>query len=192
MKIDCKVKICYKNVFIVYIGRKLNYAQTLHTVYHCFVYPYMNYCIDVWGDTCKSYLEPLVKLQKKVLRIISYSGFNSNVDNVFKKLEIMQIKKIHVYKVALVMFKVKDLSAPAVLRDLFRENKSVHDYDTRQRGNFHVPQANRNYLRQSISCKGDSIWNRVIQYVTFDCSFLSFKYALRKHVLSDESILNET
>ena len=53
----------------------------------------MNYCIDVWGDTCKSYLEPLVKLQKKVLRIISYSGFNSNVDNVFKKLEIMQIKK---------------------------------------------------------------------------------------------------
>ena len=39
--------------------------------------------------------------------------------------------------------------------------------------------------------KGVSIWNRVIQYVTFDCSFLSSKYALRKHVLSDESILNE-
>ena len=114
----------------------------------------MNYCIDVWGDMCKCYLEPLVKLQKKVLRIISYSGFNSNVDNVFKKLEIMQIKKIRVYKVALVMFKVKDLSAPAVLRALFRENKSVHDYDTRQRENFHVPQANRNYLRLSISCKG--------------------------------------
>ena len=145
----------------------------------------MNYCIDVWGDRRKSYLEPLVKLQKKVLRIISYSGFNSNVDNVFKKLEIMQIKKIHVYKVALIMLKVKDLSEPA-------ENKSVHDYDTRQRENFHVPQANRNYLRRSISCKGVSIWNRVIQYVTFDCSFLSFEYALRKHVLSDESILNET
>ena len=152
----------------------------------------MNYCIDVWGDTCKIYLEPLVKLQKKVLRIISYSGFNSNVDNVFKKLEIKQIKKIHVYKVALVMFKVKDISEPAVLCDLFRENKSVHDYDTRQREKFHVPQANRNYLRRSISCKGVYIWNRVIQYVTFDCSFLSFKYALRKHVLSDESILNET
>ena len=50
----------------------------------------MNYCIDVWGE---SYLEPLVKLQKKVLRIISYSGFNSNVDNMFKELEIMQIKR---------------------------------------------------------------------------------------------------
>ena len=93
---------------------------------------------------------------------------------------------------ALVVFKVKDLSIPAVLRDLFRENKSVHNYDTRQRENFHVPQANRNYLRRSIGCKCVSIWNRVIQYFTFDCSFLSFKYALRKHVLSDESILNET
>ena len=48
-----------------------------------------------------------------------------------------------------------------------------------------------NYLRRSISCKGISIWNRDIQYVTFDCSFLSFKYALHKDVLSDESILNE-
>ena len=82
-----------KGLGIICKARKLLNAQTLRTLYYCFVYPYMNYCIDVWGDTCKSYLEPLVKLQKKVLRIISYSGFNSNVDNVFKKLEIMQIKK---------------------------------------------------------------------------------------------------
>ena len=131
-----------KGLGIICKARKLLNAETLHTLYYCFVYPYMNYCIDVLGDRCKSYLEPLVKLQKKVLRIISYSGFNYNVDNVFKKLEIMQIRKIHLYKAALVMFKVKaDLSAPAVLCDLFRENKSADDYDTRQRENFHVPQA---------------------------------------------------
>ena len=74
-----------KGLGIICKARKLLNAQTLRTLYYCFVYPYMNYCIDVWGDMCKSYLEPLVKLQKKVLRIISYSGFNSNVDNVFKK-----------------------------------------------------------------------------------------------------------
>ena len=137
---------------------------------------------------CKSYFEPSVKLQKKVFRIISYLGFNSNVEDAFKKLEIMQIKQIHVDKVALVTYKVKDLSPPAALRDLFWDNKSVHDYDTRQRENFHVPQAKRKYLRRSISCKGVSIWNRIIQYVTFDCSFLSFRYVLLEHVLSDESI----
>ena len=76
---------------IICKARKLLNAQTLRTLHYCYVYLYMNYCIDVGGDTCKSYLEPLAKMQKTVLRIISYSGFISNVDNVFKKLEIMQI-----------------------------------------------------------------------------------------------------
>ena len=89
------------------------------------------------------------------------------------------------------MFKVKDLAAPTVLRELFAENKSLHDYNTRQCENFHVPQANWNYLRRSISFKGLFLWNHEIQYVTFDRSFLSFKYALRKHVLSDDTMLNE-
>ena len=79
------------------------------------------------------------------------------------------------FNMSLIMFKVKDLSAPAVLRD---------SYETTQCKNFYVPQANQNYLQQSISCKIVFIWNHVIQYVTIDCSFLSFKYALCEHVLS--------
>ena len=51
------------------------------------------------------------------------------------------------------MFKFKDRSAPTVLRELFTENKSVHDYNMRHCENFRVAQANWNNMHRSISCK---------------------------------------
>ena len=38
--------------------------ETLLTLYNSFLYPYLNYCIAVWGNTCKTYLEPLIKARK--------------------------------------------------------------------------------------------------------------------------------
>ena len=60
-----------KGLGIIFKARKLLNPHTLPTLYFCFVYPHVNYRIDVWGDTHKSDMEPLVKLQKKVLRIES-------------------------------------------------------------------------------------------------------------------------
>ena len=39
-----------------------------------------NYCIEVWGDTFKTQLQTLVKLQKRVL---SFSRWNAFVDHLY-------------------------------------------------------------------------------------------------------------
>ena len=45
-----------KGLGIICKERKLLNSQALRTLHYCFVYPWMNYCIDVWGITCKSYV----------------------------------------------------------------------------------------------------------------------------------------
>ena len=87
------------------------------------------------------------------------------------------------------MFRVKNLTAPSVLNELFTENKDMHDYNTRQKDEFHVPNATRNYLQRTISYKGVIIWNHISKYVAHDCSLLSFKCALRKHVTDNDTLL---
>ena len=47
------------------------------------MYPYMNYCITVWGNTFKSYLDPIAKLQKKAVRVIAGQKRNSHTDHLF-------------------------------------------------------------------------------------------------------------
>ena len=101
----------------------------------------------------------------------------------------MEIQKIHVYKVALVMFKVKQNICLTVLKNLFLENKNVHDYYTRQADQFHVPVAKRNYMQKIIRYKGVFIWNYLSQLLDYDRSFISYKIAIRNHVVSDDAIL---
>ena len=61
--------------------RRLLNNETLCTLDDCFVYPYLNYCVEVWGNTFKTHLQTLVKLQRRVLRIISYSTWRASVDH---------------------------------------------------------------------------------------------------------------
>ena len=49
--------------------RHLNY-NTLKSLYYSFVYPHLIYCIEVWGCAHKTYLIPILKMQRKALRII--------------------------------------------------------------------------------------------------------------------------
>ena len=40
--------------------------QTLHNLYYTLVYPYLIYGVEIWGTACNVYLDPLIKLEKKV------------------------------------------------------------------------------------------------------------------------------
>ena len=45
-------------------------TRILHVLYCTSVLPYLNYSILIWGDTCKSYLNKLIKLQKWAIRTV--------------------------------------------------------------------------------------------------------------------------
>ena len=35
---------------------------TLKIVYLTFLYPYLIYCVNVWGNVCDIYLDPIIKI----------------------------------------------------------------------------------------------------------------------------------
>ena len=59
--------------------------QILHNLYYTFVYPYFIYCVEIWGNSCNVYLDPPIKLQKKFLRIITFSNYLEHTEPLFKK-----------------------------------------------------------------------------------------------------------
>ena len=73
-----------------------NYLKenTLITVYHSLIYPYLCYCIEVWRITYKIYIEPLLRLQKKVLRIITGSKKLSHIPPLFNELKIWRFEQL--------------------------------------------------------------------------------------------------
>ena len=71
------------------LNRLKNYLpqHILLTLYNTLVLPHFNYDILLWGEKTAR----LEKLQKKLVRIISNSKFNSHTDPLFKRLRILKV-----------------------------------------------------------------------------------------------------
>ena len=47
----------------------------LHSLYCTLILPYINYGVLIWGNTCKTYLDKIFKVQKWAIRTISNSHY---------------------------------------------------------------------------------------------------------------------
>ena len=111
----------------------------LKTLYYCLVYPYLHYCIIAWGSTYKTNLRRLVSLQKRVIRIISKSTFDSHSDPIFKELELVKLFDIRQLELGKLMFSFNHSLLSPKFNDYFSLNKQVHSYATRYANDFHLP-----------------------------------------------------
>ena len=69
------------------INKLKNYLplHILKALYNSLVQAHLNYAILVWGYKCNR----LVKLQKRLVRIITRSKYNAHTDPLFKRTEIL-------------------------------------------------------------------------------------------------------
>ena len=57
-----------KSIEIMYKARQFFTKKALLMLYHAYIYPYMTYCIEVWGCASQTQLNCLLLLQKKTIR----------------------------------------------------------------------------------------------------------------------------
>ena len=77
--------------------------ETFCSLHHCFVYPYLHYCIHVWGKAYNTHLNDPVVLQNKAMRIISGVPPRTNMDNFYIDMNILTVKNIYNYNIGLFM-----------------------------------------------------------------------------------------
>ena len=64
---------------------------SLVQVYYFIIYSFLTYGIIVWGNTYSSNLQPLIILQKKAIRIITFSDFRAHTSPIFKQLSLLKL-----------------------------------------------------------------------------------------------------
>ena len=73
-----------KGLGIICKARKVLQKSTLLTMYNSFTLPYLTYCIEIWGMTFKCHIDPLFKIQKRALRLITHSHRLAHTESLFK------------------------------------------------------------------------------------------------------------
>ena len=54
-----------KSIGIINKTRTFLDKNTLRNIYYTFIYPYLIYCIEIWGNKNDTHLNPIINIQKK-------------------------------------------------------------------------------------------------------------------------------
>ena len=63
------------------------------------MYPFLMYGSIAWGNTYQTTIQPLYLLQKKVVRIITFSEFDEHSSPLFKQLNFVKIFDLVTFKI---------------------------------------------------------------------------------------------
>ena len=167
-----------------YLSRKC-----LLNLYHAFAYPYLIYCVKLWGHSSDTILRPLFLVQKKVVRIITFSDFLAHTRPIFFKLNLLPLSKVILQRTSIFMYKLMNDMLPAALDYLIIRNNDIHQYNTRQKHQLHGTRPTCKSVVHSFSTRSFQIWNAMSNVIDSHNSLYSFKYKTKAFLLNNELIL---
>ena len=130
-------------------ARSIFNKDTLTSLYYSFIYPYINYCIHVWGSTFHSYVNKVFLLQKRVVRIIAGVNRRTHSKPIFHSLCILPVDKVFAYNMGLFMYKYHHGWLSQIF-ELFKKNSDIHEHYTRQSHLLHLSKPNTEQIRRSF------------------------------------------
>lgn len=157
--IDCIVKKIRRSTGIL---SKLRYyvgLDILLSLYYALIYPFLTYGIIIWGNTYKTTLQPIFILQKRAMRLITFSRFDEHSSPLFKSLEIIKFLDLVTFNLAIFMYKYHNQLLPSVFSSFFSKISQIHTYNTRlgAKQSYYLPKARTNYGIFNIRFQGPSV-----------------------------------
>ena len=168
---------------ILYLTRDLIDRETLKYIYVTLVQPHLIYCNTVWGNTFKSSLKPLITIQKRVIRTISYVNRSTHTAPIFEQLQIFNLKKLNKYYTALYVYK-------CINNLLYNDNNftfasDIHHRNLRDTLRLRAPRYATIQRQRYILCHGCHVWNSLPEEIKLNESLISFKRHLKIFILNE-------
>ena len=172
-----------KSTGILLKARKYLPAYCLKSLYHTFAYPYLTYCIHVWGNACATHLDPLIKTQKRLIRIITNAGYRDHTAPLFRQLGVLNLNGIYKYLLSTFVYRFRDKDLPKIFDNFCETNSNIYTYGTRQADDFYIPPWRFDIRKRSPSVQAPLIWNALPLSIK-SCETLSnFKLWLKKRLI---------
>ena len=162
---------------ILYKIRNFLDRKTMTHLYNSFVLPYLIYGIEVWDNTNAVHLDQIIKIQKKIVRKITFSHYLTYTVPIFDTLNILNFNNLVVHRICLMMYKYSKDLVPLPIVELFTRNYELYNHYTRQSQSLHTAVGRNEATYKTFTFHGIRIWNYVSTKISVDVSYASFKYS---------------
>jgi hypothetical protein len=101
-------------------------TQILLQIYYTIIYSFLTYSILTWGNNYITNIKPLITLQKKAVRVITFSDYGAHASPSFKSLNILKFPDIVKLYTGVFMLQYSKGSLSVDFDNLLTEIKNVH------------------------------------------------------------------
>ena len=174
-KLNWKVHIkylCEKLSKLCGIFSKLRHCcstELMKVIYHALFSSHLQYCNFIWGNATDRVLMPLVCLQDKLIKIISFAHFEqTEIDHLYNDLSFLKLKDIHLLSKAKFVYKFKNSKLPPNFYNFLSANTFQQAYPLRSRvvhNDFKCVWGRTNYGSKMVQYEGALLWNSIPQHV---------------------------
>ena len=154
-------------------------------LYYSLIYPFLTYGVHVWGLTFPSFLTQLSIVQKKAIRIISFSEPKSHSEPLFKSLNLLKVNDLIEFQILSFIYQWSHKLLPPCFSEYFKFTSSVHSHSTRQSCNRNLYVASVNttqYGLRSLKFAGPRLWNSLPTCLTNTSSLRIFRKTLKTSI----------
>ena len=123
----------------MYKIRKFLPLKARKLIYNSLAGSYLQYGIAAWGHCSTTVLNRLQAIQNKIIRYMTYSQPQSNVDAHYKDLKILKITELKFYETAKFMHSVYNNRMPVAFQDYFQTINHTHHTRTRANVGYYIP-----------------------------------------------------
>ena len=135
----------------------------LRSVYFSLVHPHFIYGIEIYANTYSKYVDPLIKINNKILRILQNKDLKTPINQLYNNYHTLPIPKLHELHILLFMHKYNydKNTLPILFHNYFKLNSNVHDHNTRQKEMLHSIKFDNSYGKRVIKYKGCMLWSKL-------------------------------
>ena len=139
----------------------------LHQLYYSIIYPFLTYGLSIWGNTYSSTLKPFIILQKRAIRIITFSKPDEQSEPLFKELEILKLTDLVILHDALFMYHYYYNLLPSSFANFFQTVASMHSHNTRlaSKSTYYINTIKTNFGKFNIHFAPVKVWNHLDEII---------------------------
>ena len=133
--------------------------SVLFTLYNSLILPHISYCIVIWGNSSRTKIDTILRLQKKAIRICTSSDYNAHSAPLFRKLKTLNVYDLAQYHTAVLGFNYFQCLLPNVISSMFITNEQIHNYDTRSTNLLHLWKVTSSSSKKTVRYNLPQVWN---------------------------------
>ena len=161
--------------------------QTVLTnIYFAFVHPHILYGIEIYANTCPTFLEKLIRLNNKLLRTLQNKPLRHPLSELYCQYNTMPINMLHQYQLMLLVHKCQHHveKMPDVFRNYFELNSSIHTHNTRTKNSIHLFRSKTTFGQRCFKYRTSNFWNDLPADCKEESCTNTFKSKLKDYLLA--------